>query len=122
MQRFPVAVHDDWSAAQGLSADVLAKVREGTEMALAGLSRKTAAVESAGFAAKDGLPLVRARLRSSGLPGVLVWEQTINVRELEAAGVDFGGMGASTEVALALHSILEDFVAGSRSRAEKRHL
>lgn len=134
MQQFPTAIHEDWTALLGIPLGTKDAIREGAELALSSLNARMAHVEALGFSVvreydTEDPPnltsetlLVRARIKMADLPGIRVWEQTVNPASLEAVGVDFDAPGASHEVASALHSILCDFVNDQRSASAKRHL
>lgn len=122
MQRFPTAVHEDWTDLEGVPAKIKDAIREGAGLALTALDGRMASVEAAGFATKDDQLLVRARVRMANLPDLRVWEQEADPAAFEAAGVDFDGADAPQEVAAVLHGLLCDFVDGERKNSEKRHL
>lgn len=122
MQRFPIAIHDDWTELLGTPLGTKDAIREGAGLAIAGLDQHLASVEAAGFAVKDDQLLVRVRFQMADIPGVIVWEQTIDPAALEAAGVDFAGPSAPHEVGGALHALLLDFVKDQRTNSLKRHL
>lgn len=134
MQQFPVAIHDDWTALLGIPLGTKDAIREGADMALSNLSTRRAHVEALGFAVEreydsEDPPnltseslLIRARIKMADLPGVRVWEQTVNPSSLEAAGVDFSSPSAPHDVAAALHSLASDFVDAQRAASTKRHL
>lgn len=121
MPGFPIATLDEWEAL-GLSEHDREMVQEAAEIALTGLSGEVASVEVMGLGVSEGLPLIRARLRVSGLPDMQVWERTVDLSVLAAGGIDLAASSATYDIGVVLHDDVVDFVAERRSQAVQRYL